>query len=78
MIQRNNQQENSSRKEYEYELGQEVLVTNERSRKFGKNPYKGIYKVVQVHKENGTLLLRKRAVTQRFNIRNVHPYHARQ
>lgn len=70
----NNQQENKSRKDYTYTVGQQVLVKDEQSRKFGKNPYKGIYIVTAVH-NNGTLSLTKGAVTQPYNIRNVHPYH---
>ena len=69
----NNQQENKSRQDYVYTVGQQVLIKDEQSRKFGKNPYQGIYTVTAVH-NNGTLSLTKGAVTQKFNIRNVHPY----
>ena len=72
-IKYNNEQENKKRKDYTYQVGQKVLVKTEQNRKYGKNPYQGIYEVTEVH-NNGTVTLRKGAVTQTFNICMIHPY----
>ncbi len=72
-IKYNNEQENKKRKDYTYQVGQKVLVKTEQNRKYGKNPYQGIYEVTEVH-NNGTVTLIKGAVTQKFNIRMIHPY----
>jgi len=41
------------------------------------DPYEGPYQVEQEQvNDNGTLLIRKGAVLQRYNIRNLHPYKA--
>ena len=77
MINKNNQSENKKRKEYDYQVGQKVLIKIEQSRKYGKNPYKGPYEVVKIN-NNGSVqtksLIGRGAVYQPYNLRTLHPY----
>ena len=72
-IESNNKAENKSRRPYRYQVGQRVMVKNDQSRKYGKNPFSGPYLVSRVN-DNGTIRIRKGAVQQTYNVRNVHPY----
>ena len=73
-ILQNNEQENKSRKPHEYRVGDKVLVRNEQSRKYGVNPYSGPYEITKLN-DNGSIRVRKGAVQQTYNIRNLHPYY---
>ena len=42
--------------------------------KFGKDPYKGPYDIVQVNNDNGTNRYQKGNVLDTVNVRNIHPY----
>ena len=65
------------RKNYDYQLGQKVLVKTEQSRKYGVNPYKGPYEIVAIN-NNGSVklksLLGRGVVYQTYNLRNLFPY----
>ena len=62
---------------YQYQVGQKVLVSQEQSRKYGKNPYHGPYEIIAIN-NNGSARLRsllgQGAVYQTYNIRNMFPY----
>ena len=74
LIDKNNARENRKRKAYKYLSGQQVLVAADTSgRKFGVNPYTGPYTIETVN-DNGTVALRRGAVSQTYNIRNIKPY----
>ena len=77
MINKNNQQENNKRKEYQYSVGQKVLIKTEQSRKYGTNPYEGPFEIILIN-NNGTAklksLLNEGAVYQTYNIRNMFPF----
>ena len=77
VINKNNERENRKRKRYDYAVGQKVLVQEEQSRKYGKNPYTGPYEITALHK-NGSVRLRsllgQGAVYQTYNIRNLSPF----
>jgi hypothetical protein len=77
LINKNNEKENAKRKEYEYQIGQKVLVAQANHTKFGQDPYEGPYIVTKVN-DNGTVRLKqerpKGATYQTLNIRNVFPY----
>ena len=77
MINKNNELENKKRKIYDYQIGQKVLVKTEQSRKYGVNPYKGPYEIVDIN-NNGSVhlkaLLGRGAVHQTYNLRNLFPY----
>ena len=72
----NNEAENKTRRVYRYHVGQKVMVRNEQSRKYGTNPYSGPYEIVYIN-NNGSICIRKGAVQQTYNIRNLHPYEER-
>ena len=77
IINKNNEIENKKRKEYNYVVGQKVLVKTEQTRKYGTNPYEGPFKIVALN-NNGSAKLRsllgQGAVYQTYNIRNMFPY----
>ena len=74
LINKNNMRENLKRKVYQYLPGQQVLVAADTSgRKFGVNPYKGPY-IIETVNNNGTVALRRGAVLQVYNIRDIKPY----
>lgn len=70
---RNNAQENKTRKQYDYRIGQLVMVKTEQSRKYGQNPYEGPYQIVHIN-NNGSVRIRKGPVHYTYNIRNIHPW----
>ena len=76
MININNARENISRREYQYTVGQTVMVKLDPSRKDGEDFFKGPHTVSQVH-DNGTVKLTKAtangAVSQAWNIRQIKP-----
>ena len=75
-IVQNNKRENATRREHTYQPGDQVMVKEDSSRKFGDPRHTGPYTVSQVH-DNGTLTLSKAtargAVYDTWNIRNVIP-----
>ena len=74
LIDENNKKENSRRIPHSYQVGDKVLYRADPSAKFGSDAYEGPYDVVKVN-DNGTVRMRKGAVTDTVNIRNIHPYH---
>ena len=73
IIRKNNQKENSKRIPHEYAIGDKVLLDlGDIKTKFDAK-YEGPYTVVQVN-NNGTVRIRKGAVTDTVNIRIVTPY----
>ena len=76
MINLNNARENMTRREYQYTVGQQVMVKLDPNRKHGVDHYKGPYTVSQVN-GNGTVKLTRvttsGAVVQTWNIRNIEP-----
>lgn len=77
LINKNNKLENKKRKEYNYTVGQKVLIKTEQSRKYGRNPYQGPYEIITLN-NNGSVRLRsllgRGAVYQTYNIRNIYPF----
>jgi hypothetical protein len=76
-IRRNNEQENKGRKSYDYKVGDRILLTDARKRSKLSPPREGPYLVEQVF-TNGTILIRRGAVSERVNIRRVIPYFERE
>jgi transposase InsO family protein len=72
-INENNQMENKKRIPHNYRVGDKVLYRVEWVSKYNENPYDGPYKIVQVN-TNGTVRLKKGAVTDTVNIRLLKPY----
>ena len=77
IINKNNKIENKKRKEYNYVVGQKVLIKTEQTRKYGTNPYEGPFEIVALN-NNGSAKLRsplgQGAVYQTYNIRNMFPF----
>ena len=74
-INKNNLKENKSRKPYDYQVGQKVLLKNKQTTKFGTDTYGGTYTIQSVHADNGTVKMVKGNVVDTFNIRNIVPYY---
>ena len=72
-INENNQNENKKRIPQNYWVGDKVLYRVEWVSKYNENPYDGPYKIVQVN-TNGTVRLKRGAVTDTVNIRLLKPY----
>jgi transposase InsO family protein len=72
-MQRNNDRENKTRKVHEYKVGDKILLTDSRKRSKLAPPREGPYQVERVF-ANGTLLIRRGAISERVNIRRVTPY----
>jgi transposase InsO family protein len=72
-MRRNNERENKSRKAHEYKVGDKILLTDSRKRSKLAPPREGPYQVERVF-TNGTLLIRRGAISERVNIRRVTPY----
>jgi hypothetical protein len=72
-INENNQKENKKRIPHNYRVGDKVLYRIEWVSKYNENPYEGPYEIVQVN-TNGTVRLKKGAVTDTVNIRLLKPY----
>ena len=76
IVNRNNARENMSRIDYNYKVGQWVLIRKDTYKILGKleERYIGPYLVVMIH-VNGTLTVRKRPnVLERINVRRVKPF----
>ena len=76
LIDKNNERENRTRKDYEYKIGQQVLIENITDEpKFVADPWKVPYHIRQVN-NNGTVIVFKYPVLDTVNIRRIKPYHA--
>jgi hypothetical protein len=72
-MQRNNDRENKTQKVHEYKVGDKILLTDSRKRSKLAPPREGPYQVERVF-TNGALLIRRGAILERDNIRQVSPY----
>ena len=73
-IRRNNARENRTRKEHTYSVGDKVLLDKPGILRKLETPRTGPHKVEAVY-ANGTIRIRKGVVSERVNIRRVHPYY---
>jgi hypothetical protein len=69
----NNLRENKSRTDYQYKVGDKVLVNRDIIQRKLLPKRDGPYEVVRIY-DNGTIKLRKGIVVQRINIRRLQPY----
>jgi len=72
LIDKNNRIENSKRKAYSYEVGDQVMLRVGTERKY-EQPFSGPHSILQVNK-NGTVRLQKGAVAETINIRRIEPF----
>lgn len=73
LIDKNNARENAKRVDHDYAVGDRVLIYSPNPNKM-EQPREGPYPVTQVH-TNGTVTIQKGPVTQRYNIRQIVPFH---
>ncbi len=71
-IQENNARENSKRREHDYAVGDQVLITKADFNKMEPSR-EGPYTISRVH-ANGTVTIQKGRALQRINIRQCMPY----
>jgi hypothetical protein len=76
-IRRNNERENIGRKDHNYEVGNKIFLTDSRKRSKLSPPREGPYLVERVY-TNGTILIRRGAISERVNIRRVTLYFERE
>ena len=77
LIVQNNRRENTKRISHQYNVGDEVMINNDPSRKHGSAQFKGPYRVTRVY-DNGTVKLTRAAqaggaVHETWNIRKIQP-----
>ena len=73
LINRGNIQENKSRLDHVYKIGDKVLLKNAWKTKFNQDSYLGPYTITAV-RDNGTVRARHGIVTDTYNLRNITPY----
>ena len=73
LINANNRKENAKRRPYLYRVHDRVLVKDAQKLKYGTDSYHGPYPITQVH-DNGTVRIQMGAISDVYNIRNIHPY----
>ena len=73
IINKNNDRENSKRLNYQYKVGQKILVETYSKTKFGQAEYVGPYPIVRIN-NNGTLRYQKDSITDVINLRKAVPY----
>ena len=74
-INKNNLKENKTRRRHDYVVGDQVLLKNAQSTKFGTDTYGGPYTITSINTDNGTVKMSKGNVTDTFNLRNIVPYY---
>ena len=72
-INKNNEKENKKRIPHNYQVGDLVLLKVGTENKY-ETPYSGPFQILKVHK-NGTVELMVNSVTDRYNIRQLTPFH---
>ena len=73
MIDKNKEAENNRRIDYDYAIGDLVLLTSTNIQRKLDSHKKGPFMIEKIH-TNGTVSIRRGAVTQRVNIRRIEPY----
>jgi hypothetical protein len=72
IIHKNNRIENSKWIPHHYQVGDLVMLENNRANKY-EQPYSGPYHITQVN-TNGTVCLKINAVMDTVNIQHIHPF----
>ena len=72
LIDENNERENAKRLDYDYQVGDQILMQRLDAKK-AERPYDGPFTVHRVH-TNGTITIRKGPVLERINNRRAFPY----
>ncbi|CAJ1968304.1 unnamed protein product [Cylindrotheca closterium] len=72
-INENDLWDNAKRTPHNYQVGNQIMIKNDPSRKFGTNAYLGPFRVTSVN-DNGTLRYQRGQINNTINIWNVSPY----
>jgi hypothetical protein len=75
-VDHNNARENARRIDYDYVVGQQVLVRKDGTLRKAETRYLGPYAITQVH-TNGTVRIQRGTMSERLNIRRITPYYPR-
>ena len=73
LIDKNNERENSKRVDFDYIVGQRVLLINTDLQRKLDDPTQGPFKIVQTH-TNGNVSILCGSVIEHVNIRRIKPY----
>jgi hypothetical protein len=73
LVDHNNARENARRIDYDYRVGQKVLLIRDGTLRKGEDQFEGPYLVTEVH-TNGTVRIQRGTISERLNIRRVVPY----
>ena len=73
LIDKNNERENSKRVDFDYIVGQRVLLLNTDLQRKLDDPTQGPFKIVQTH-TNGNVSILRGSVIERVNVRRIKPY----
>ena len=71
---RNTNRENARRYDYDYVVGEKVLIRKDGILRNTESRYKGPWTIIQVH-TSGTIRVQRGTRSERMNIRRVTPYH---
>jgi len=72
-----NNRENKKRMQYEYSVGEKVLIVRksyERVRKIGDVPTEGPFEIVSINDKNGTVRIQRSRYIETINIRRLKPF----
>ena len=72
-VDRDNARENASRVDFDYAVGQKVLLKKDGILRKAEDKNEGPYNVTQVH-TNGTIRIQCRTISEQINIRRVTPF----
>jgi hypothetical protein len=73
LVDHNNARENARRIDYDYRVGQKVLLTRDGTLRKSELKYDGPFTVTEVY-TNGTVRIQRGTVNERLNIRRIVPY----
>ena len=76
IIEKNNARENSRHIDFDYRVGQKILILHTDIQRKLDSPTSGPYEITEVF-SNGTVCIRRGNVLERLNIRRIKPYHER-
>ena len=76
IIDKNNARENSRWVEFDYRVGQKILIINTDIQRKLDNPTTGPYEITDVF-SNRTICIRRGNVLEHLDIRHTKPYHKR-
>ena len=77
LVDRGNKRENKRRVDFDYTVGQKVLLIKDGILRKAEDKKNGPYVITQVH-TNGTVRIQRGTINERLNIRRLEPYFKRE